>query len=169
MKKLLFTCLTVSLLALPLLAAALPNSEIGYGPGKVLPFYGSGLSLDGFVSARTFDLNHARTGVGLGANFYFLENLGVGVEALTENQADHFVDYAQGNILWRISSGRAALNLLAGAGWDFERQEVYASAGGGPEYALTRNFHIFGDARAVKPIEGGDINALFRAGLRLSF
>lgn len=154
MKKLL-----VILLALPL--SLMAAEEINY--------YKAGLSFDAFGSARTYDLNNARTGAGLGANLYFANNLGVGVEALTENTAGKFLDYAQGNLLWRITSGRAALNLLAGAGWDFERNEIYASAGGGPEYAFTKHFHVFGDARAAKPIEGGDIHAVFRGGVRLTW
>lgn len=132
-------------------------------------FYNPGLSVSVAGTARTFDLNNARTGVGLEGNFWFANNLGIGAEALTENTAGKFVDYAQGNLLWRITSGRAALNLSAGAGFDFERNEIYASAGGGPEYAFTKLFHVFADGRAVKPIEGGDINALFRAGIRVSW
>lgn len=152
------TLLTL-LLALPLSLFA--AEEINY--------YNAGLSFDTFGSARTFDLNNARTGAGLGANLWFANNLGIGAEAVVENTAHASVDYAQGNLLWRITSGRAALNLLAGAGWDFERNEIYASAGGGPEYAFTRHFHVFGDARAQKSIEGGDIHAVFRGGVRLSF
>jgi hypothetical protein len=132
-------------------------------------WYSPGISFDAFGSARTFDLNNARAGAGLGANFFFANNLGVGVEALTENTAHRFIDYAQGNILWRLVSSRAALNLSAGAGYDTEHKEIYASMGGGPEYAITEYLHGFFDARAVKPIEGGDISGLFRLGLRLQF
>lgn len=132
-------------------------------------YYKAGFSVDLFGSARTYDLNKARGGAGLGANIFFANNLGIGVEVLTENTARKFIDTAQGNLLWRLTSGRAALNLSAGAGYDFEHKEVYASAGGGPEYAFTEYLHGFFDARAVKPIEGGDIHALFRLGIRLSF
>lgn len=160
MKKLLLSIL----LALPLTVMA--AAEVA--PGA--EYYKSGLSFDAFGSARTYDLNNARTGTGLGVNFWLANNIGFGAEGLTENTSgDAFVDYAQGNLLWRITSGRAALNLSAGAGYDFEKDEIYASAGGGPEYALTRVVHGFFDARAVKPIEGGDIHALFRLGLRLAF
>jgi len=157
MKKLLLLTACIGMLALT--AKAADES-----------YYKAGVSLDGFVSARTYDLNKARGGAGFGANFWFANNLGIGGETLIENTGgEHVFDYAQGNILWRITSGKAALNLLAGAGWDFERDEIYVSAGGGPEYALTKNLHIFGDARAQKPVEGGDIHAIFRAGFRLSF
>lgn len=132
-------------------------------------YYNPGLSFDAFVSARSYDLNDARGGAGLGANWFFTRNLGVGVETLSENTAHSTFDTLTGSALWRITSGRAALNLTAGGGYDFEQREYYVSAGGGPEYALTRNLRLFGDARAQKPIEGGDIHALFRAGVRVAF
>jgi len=132
-------------------------------------FYKPGISFDGFVSARSHDLNDARGGAGLGANLFFANNLGIGVEAVIENTAHSTIDTVQGNALWRITSGRAALNLLGGGGQNFESEEFFVCAGGGPEYAFSRAFHVFGDARAIKPIEGGDVHALFRAGVRLTF
>lgn len=166
MKKLLVTIL----LALPLCAL---TAEVSKGlTDKQLDnaeYYSPGFSFDLFGTARTFDLNNARTGAGIGANLFFANNLGVGVEGVIENAAHATVDYAQGNLLWRITSGKAALNLLAGAGWDAERNEIFASVGGGPEYAFTKLFHVFGEGRAQKSIEGGDIHALFRGGIRLSF
>jgi hypothetical protein len=72
-------------------------------------------------------------------------------------------------LILRITSGRAALNLLGGGGYDVERDEAYIAVGGGPEYALTPHWHVFGDARGVKGLEGSDITGLFRAGLRFSF
>lgn len=131
--------------------------------------YKPGLSFDVFGSGRTYDLNKLRGGAGLGVNYFFANSLGVGIEGITENTARKFLDTAQGNVLWRITSGRAALNLSAGAGYNFESDEYFASLGGGPEYAVTEYLHGFFDARAVKPIEGGDIHALFRLGVRLSF
>lgn len=138
-------------------------------PAPVTEYYKPGISFDVFGSARTEDLNDYRTGVGLGANLWFANNLGVGVEALTENSAGDFVDYANVNGLWRITSGRAALNLLGGFGYDIERSEGFIAVGGGPEYALGRNISVFGDARGVKGLEGSDITGLFRAGLKFSF
>lgn len=132
-------------------------------------YYKAGLSIDVFGSARTPDLNKYRDGAGLGLNFWFANGLGIGAEALSENTAHSVVDTFQGSALWRIASGRSALNLLGGVGNNFETDELFISVGAGPEYAFTKYFHVFGTARAVKPIEGGDIHALFTAGIRLSF
>lgn len=169
----------MKLLALLMLAPlALLAAEV-----ETESFYKPGVSFDLFGSARTYDLNDARGGVGLGANWYFANNLGIGVEGLTENTAESFVDFAQVNALWRITSGRAALNITGGAGWSFDPpgkvttkhvttepdDELFVAVGVGPEYAFSKAFHVFAEGRAVKPVEGGDIHALFRAGLRLSF
>lgn len=166
---------------LALLALALPLAVLG--AEEPVNYYKPGVSFDLFGSARTYDLNDARGGVGLGANWYFANNLGFGIEALTENTAESFVDFAQINALWRITSGRAALNITGGAGWSFDPpgktttkgvttepdDELFVSVGVGPEYAFSRAFHVFAEGRAVKPVEGGDIHALFRAGIRLAF
>lgn len=160
---------TLLLAATLALALALPAISAEVNVKNDTEYYRPGVSLDGFVSARSMDLNDARGGAGFGANLFFSNNLGVGVEAVIENTAHSTIDTLQANALWRITSGRAALNLLGGFGNDFEHEEFFVSAGGGPELALSRVFHIFGDARAVKPIEGGDVHALFRAGIRLTF
>lgn len=167
--------MAVILLALPLCTfAAEKVVRVPDATGQVMigtydSYYKAGVTFDVFGSARSDDLNKYRGGVGIGANLYFANNLGVGVEALTENTAHSFVDTVQGNALWRITSGRAALNLLGGVGNNFETEEWFIAIGGGPEYAFSKVFHVFADARAVKPIEGSDIHALFRAGIRLSF
>lgn len=157
------------LFALLLSAVAAMAQTPPPAPEPAPEYYKAGLSFDIFGSARTEDLNDYRTGIGLAANLWFGNNLGVGVEALTENSSGDFIDYGGVNALWRITSGKAALNLLGGGGYDLERRETYLAVGGGPEYALTRALHVFGDARGVKGLEGSDITGLFRAGLRISF
>lgn len=131
--------------------------------------YGSGFSIDGFASVVTSDFNNEKLGYGVGVNYFFTDNLGVGVEALTDRLD---TDIAAGaNLIYRIPIGQSAPYVFAGGGYDWETEQVNISVGVGLEHRFTEHWGIFGDARLLKDIEGTDTPsaAFARLGIRIAF
>ena len=140
------------------------------------------LSLDGFgtgsLGKYTIDhLSGARIrensdfGAGLGVNYFFTRNLGLGVEAYSENTTREFIDSASANLTLRLPLGQSgfAPYIFGGGGHQFDMlQAWFGQAGGGVEYRFTPNVGLFTDARMVLP-DKASYYGVARLGVRFAF
>lgn len=163
--------------ALALLCAlTLCASAVAAGPQPLPPAANSpraGIQLDVFGTAHSA-VKHGGTafGAGLGLNYYLSENLGVGLETVTENFEHSAVDQSNASLLLRYSStARVNPYAFGGAGYQWEGRDFTLHAGGGLEFRLTRTFSLFTDARWISALEpfGHDNTYLGRLGARISF
>lgn len=145
-------------------------------------FHANELTLDAFgtVSAGkstldAFSVSHVkrdgRLGAGLGANYFFTRNFGIGGEAYTENTKHSFVDNANGHLMLRIPID--AIHLapygFGGGGYQFDPVAQWTlHAGAGLEVRIVRQFGLFADARFVWADKTANYG-LARAGVRLGF
>jgi len=181
MNKLIKTQLYISSTILAL--AALPVHGADMVANQLDDTYRAGeLSLDGFGTASMdkYTLNHlsiqrvndnTKLGAGVGANYFFTRNLGVGAEAYSQNDGGDFVNNVTGNILARLPLGESgfAPYALAGGGYRFQDVQTWLmQAGGGIEYRFCKNLGIFLDARCVIP-EKTSYYGVARAGVRFAF
>jgi opacity protein-like surface antigen len=114
------------------------------------------------------DVNY---GVGVGLNHFFTRNIGIGVEAYSEDTERHFVDSTSANLIARFPLGESgfAPYLYIGGGRQFDPIELsFAQAGAGLEFRFTPNVGLFLDGRYVMT-DGADNHGLARLGLRLAF
>ena len=115
--------------------------------------------------------DNGQLGAGAGLSYFFTRNLGVGVEAYSENTTGTFIDSASGNLTLRFPIGNTGLAPYAfgGGGQQFDRLKLtFGQAGGGLEYRFTPTLGIFSDARLVWPTETQYFGVV-RLGVRLSF
>jgi len=171
--------ITATILAL----AALPARAEDNVANQMDDTYRAGeLSLDGFGTASLgeYTINHLSTdrvndntklGAGLGANYFFTRNLGVGAEAYSQNDGGDFVNSATANALLRLPLGESgfAPYALAGGGYRFQEVQTWlVQAGGGIEYRFCKHLGIFLDARLAIP-EKTSYYGVARAGVRFAF
>jgi len=140
------------------------------------------LSLDlfGTGSVGRYTLDHVsgnrikengRLGAGAGLNYFFTRNLGLGLDAYSENTAASFVDSGSANLILRLPLGqsRFAPYIFGGGGRNFEQlRSWFADAGAGIECRITPHLGAFVDARGALP-DKGRYYGVGRAGLRLAF
>jgi hypothetical protein len=138
------------------------------------------LDLFGSVSIGQETINHiskervednGRLGLGLGGNYFFHRNIGIGADAYTENTQHSFVDNTSGNLIVRFPFDRAHLApyVFGGAGYQFDPEGLwFGQAGGGLEVRFTRTIGLFTDARYVFT-DGTQNFGVGRLGLRLGF
>lgn len=115
--------------------------------------------------------NDTQLGAGLGINYFFFRNLGIGADAYSENTDGSFVDSASANVTLRLPLGQSgfAPYIFGGGGFHFEEiRTQFAQAGIGMEYRFTPHMGLFVDARGVIPDHTPDY-ALARLGLRFAF
>lgn len=115
--------------------------------------------------------NDGRLGAGAGLNYFVTRNLGVGVDAYTENTQHSFVDSAAANLILRFPIGESgfAPYVFAGGVRQFDRVRQWGvDAGGGLEFRFDRQFSLFADARYVFADKTDDYG-VGRAGVRISF
>jgi len=113
----------------------------------------------------------ARLGAGVGLNYFFTRNVGVGAEAYSDNTDGVFVDSASANLIVRfpIGQGGFAPYAFGGGGYQFERAKAwFGQVGGGLEYRFTRRVGAFVDARFVLPDET-KYYGVGRLGVRFAF
>lgn len=132
----------------------------------------------GTVGERTLDhasLNRfkrdGRLGAGGGIQYFFHRNLGVDVEAYTENTDHNFIDYVNGNLIARFPLGKSGVApyILGGGGRQLDPiYQWHWDAGGGIEWRFAPHIGIFVDARYVWPDETEDYG-MGRGGLRFGF
>jgi hypothetical protein len=142
------------------------------------PFYRANeLSLDLFGTGSTDQDNgrggesSTRFGLGAGLNYFFLQHLGIGADAYSEDAGHSFIDSTSGNLIARFpigTSGVAPYGFIGG-GYQFDKVEQwFANVGGGFEFRFQKNWGIFIDARYVFADET-DNYPLGRAGFRFGF
>lgn len=165
MKKLIIS-LAVSILAL---IAIVQCSSAAPAPAPE-QYYKAGLSFDLFGSVRTPDLQKERLGVGVGLNYFYDQNFGIGAEIIQENFNHSTIDEV--NVLLRyripITGTHTSLGILAGGGRDLLVGEYNIQFGGEIVHMLSSKVGIVGGARLVKTIDH-DPAALGTLGLRLSW
>ncbi len=120
------------------------------------------------VSANS--LKHGKWGGGLGVNYFFTRNFGIGADTHIEDDHGRFIDNLAGHALVRfpIDNINLAPYLLAGGGRDFQINRWFTDAGFGLEFRLNRNTGIFADGRYVWVDDSPDY-AMARTGLRFAF
>lgn len=144
-------------------------------------YHANEFSADVFGYLRTRDFDNERTGVGLGLNYFYTVNWGLGVEASAGDMSATFVESARLNLIYRIPINRSAIYLFAGAGADFcvppivssdesgGEGEVFAfDFGAGAEHRFSEHLGVFADVRFDKP-EHQSAQAIARAGVRIPF
>lgn len=145
-------------------------------------FFGNEVSLDLFgtmsIGQEVIDnltdervRDNGRLGAGVGLNYFFNRNIGLGADAYTENTAHSFVDNTSLNLIVRfpIDSAHIAPYIYGGAGRQFDPSELwFGQAGAGLEVRFTRQVGIFADARYVFTDETANFG-VGRLGVRLAF
>jgi hypothetical protein len=125
-----------------------------------------------FTAFPNTSIHHGTWGGGIGANYFWSQDVGIGVDTSAQDGGVHFLDHVGGNLLVRfpIQQARLAPYVFAGGGRAFNPGwNWYGDAGAGLELRLNPKLGIFGDARYIwKDVAGGD-QALLRAGVRLVF
>lgn len=112
-----------------------------------------------------------RLGAGVGANHFFTRELGVGLDAYTENTKHSFVDSASASLIYRFPFEAIGLApyLFGGGGRQFDATELwFGQAGAGLEFRFTQKWGLFTDARYVLT-DGTRNYGLGRLGVRLKF
>ena len=140
------------------------------------------LSLDAFGTASLgkYTIEHVsearvrhntRLGVGVGVNYFFTQNIGIGGDAYSENTSGAFIDDASGSVILRLPLGQSGFSpyVFGGGGGQFDRQHLtFAQAGAGLEFRFTQHLGLFADARYVLPNKT-KFFGVGRAGLRFAF
>ena len=147
------------------------------------PFYKANeLSLDlfGTGSIGQSTINHlsgdrlednTRLGLGAGLNYFFIQHLGLGAEAYSEDAGHSFIDVASVNLIGRLPLGTSGVAPYAfvGPGYQFDKVEQWLlNLGGGFEFRFQKQWGIFIDARYVFTEETKNYG-LGRVGVRLAF
>lgn len=126
-------------------------------------------SVDTFGTVITDDFANERLGYGVGLNYFFTRQLGIGLETRTERLDSELTFGA--NAIYRIPIYKTAPYVFAGAGYSWKTEQPNISVGAGLEHRFTEHFGIFGDARLLKDVEGENTPsfALARLGVRFAF
>lgn len=128
-----------------------------------------GSTIDHLTSSR---IRHdARLGGGVGLNYFFTRNIGVGVDAYSEDSTGSLIDYASASLILRLPLGTSGFAPYAfgGGGRQFDGAEAwFAQLGAGIEYRFTPQLGLFLDARGVLPDET-KYYGVARLGLRFAF
>ena len=114
---------------------------------------------------------NSELGVGVGLNYFFTRNLGLGVDAYSENTSGSFIDSASANLILRLPLGQGGFAPYAygGGGRQFDMAEAwFAQLGAGIECRFTPQIGAFLDARWVLPEESDDYGVA-RLGVRFGF
>lgn len=159
-------------LSTALLSAAAPKPDPApFVPGSF--FNAKEFSLDlygtGSLSNADRDADNIRFGAGVGVNYFFTRGLGIGLRGESDNTGHSFVDRAKARGLFRAPLwDRLAPYGYVEGGFDFERDDWGAGAGGGLEFRLSKNVGFFGEA-GLEVDTGGSGMMRGNAGLRITF
>jgi hypothetical protein len=168
--------------AIVMLAATSTLAADNGGTGPVELYRPNEFSLDAFGSGSIgkYSLDHlsqaevrhdARLGAGLGGNYFFTRNFGLGVDAYAEGTSGVFVDSASINMILRFPLGQSgfAPYIFGGGGHQFDLAKLsFGQGGAGMEFRFCEHLGMFVDARVVIPNQT-KYYGLGRAGLRLAF
>lgn len=140
------------------------------------------LSVDlfGTASVGKYTLDHlsgsrirhnTRLGSGVGLNYFITRNVGIGVDAYSEDTTGVFVDSASVSLIVRfpLRDCGFAPYAFGGVGRQFDlAQAWFGQLGGGMEYRFTPHVGAFVDARFVLPDET-KYYGVARLGMRFAF
>lgn len=137
------------------------------------------LQIDAYGQGTFYDTGRPGWGGGLGLTYYFMRNLGVGVEqgvfGRNDRGSSSYTEWnTLGNLYLRfpICSWRLSPYIMAGGGAFYGNSGSGRGAGvvgGGLEYRFTDNIGAFWDGRYVYSGESPHSAALSRVGLRFAF
>jgi hypothetical protein len=117
--------------------------------------------------------NRGEWGGSVGANYFFLRELGIGGNINMSANGGNFVDQALGNLILRLPICPIGLApyIYGGGGRGFDPSwEWFADAGVGLEFRPNATTGIFTDATYMFHLKDGSTDRLLlRAGLRLVF
>ncbi len=126
-------------------------------------------SLDHFSNARV--RQNTRLGAGVGLNYFFTRNFGIGGDLYSEDTSGAFIDSASANMILRLPLGHSGFSPYAfgGGGYQFDLAKVwFAQVGAGIEYRFTKHVGAFLDGRWVFP-DKTKYYGVARLGLRYAF
>ena len=124
-----------------------------------------------FSSFPNTNIRHGKFGGGVGLNYFFCKNVGVGSDINIGDNGGNFVDSLSASLIARFPIEQVGLApyVFAGGGRQFDPAWVWsAHVGGGLEFRLNHHTGIFSDARYVFADKIQDY-VLLRAGVRLGF
>ena len=158
------------------------GSRVRYDANNAEKFTANELTFDAYAAYRANErrlgsvfatsVRHGTWGGGVGVNYFFTRNLGIGGDAIILDNGGNFVDNVSGNLIFRfpIDSVGIAPYIFGGAGRNFDpTYEWEGHVGTGVEFRLNHNTGIFADVRYVWPDKSGTDGIGFRSGLRLAF
>ena len=154
-----------------------------YNTPNAPKYTASELSFDMFgsyISAEShftdlFDTNirHGNWGGGVGLNYFFTRELGIGTDINIGDNRGNFVDQVMGNFYARLPIGNSGFAPYAFGGGGRSTDQVWEwllHGGIGMEYRFNPITGIFLDSRYIWHTKDGSTDRLqFRAGLRLIF
>lgn len=151
--------LSVLLLASPLLAA----DEVSY-------YKGGEFNLSLFGSVNTTDFDNERGSVGLGADLFLSENIGIGVSTAIEDMNGSTIDNVSVRVLYRIPVKQNAIYGFAGGKRLLNEGAWSGLIGMGVERRWAKHFGTFLEWGGEKQLTGSrDVSAFGTAGVRLNF
>jgi hypothetical protein len=138
-----------------------------------LDVFGTGSVGENTISHISGDrISHnGRLGAGLGVNYFFTRNVGIGVDAFSVNTQHSFVDNLTGNLLIRfpIRDTIFAPYIYGGGGYQFDYgKQAFGDGGAGVEFRFAQHVGFFLDARYVMAAKTDNFG-VGRAGFRFSF
>ncbi|MDB6125889.1 MAG: hypothetical protein JWQ71_4882 [Pedosphaera sp.] len=131
-----------------------------------------------FTDFPNTSIRKGRWGGGIGANYFWSRDVGIGVDTSAQTESRHFVDHVGGNLIVRLPIDviRLAPYVFAGGGRKFNPQYAwFGDAGAGLEFRLNRHTGLFADARYIwvdrtrTSFGASRDEALLRSGFRLAF
>jgi hypothetical protein len=120
-------------------------------------------------SSDDVDLSNGDFGVGIGVNYFFTKNLGIGGDAIVspvDNIAGTFINSASASAIVRLPLGRFAPYALSGATRHFNDSTWRWHAGAGVEARLCRQLGGFTEVRYEF---ASPDTVQFRLGVRVAF
>ena len=124
-----------------------------------------------FTDFPDHSIRRGTWGGGVGANYFWTREVGIGVDTSFQDGGRRFVDHVSGSLIVRlpIETVHLAPYVFGGAGYEFEPvYEWSAHLGGGLEFRFNPKTAVFADARYIWSDRTGD-QCLVRAGFRLAF
>jgi len=138
-----------------------------------LDAFGTGSVMEPTIARWSADRlqDESRLGAGLGLNYFFTRNVGIGADAYSEDTRHTFVESSSANLIVRFPIGESlfAPYIFGGAGYRFEDTEQWFGNGGaGIEFRFTHHIGMFVDARYILADKTRNYG-VGRAGLRIVF
>jgi hypothetical protein len=147
------------------LADEIPRASVGSSASQSTYFPGCEPTIDVFGTVR----DNWHLGVGVGANYFFTQFFGAGVETRVERF--DWPNQINASLMARypIDKVRLAPYVYGGGGRQYmDGAQWLAHIGGGVDYRIRRGVGLFTDVRETFAEKHGDY-ALWRFGLRLRF